>query len=57
MDSNAVRGDDYNRSFAFTDAEGNEKKYSAQQVAETIAASKALGEITGNAKDASLTLS
>jgi hypothetical protein len=53
MGQNAVRGSDTNRSFAFTDAEGKEKVVSAKFVAETIAASKALEMMTGDAEKAS----
>ena len=50
--SNAVRGTDINRSFAFVDEEGNQKVYTKQQIAATIAASEALKELGNSAKDA-----
>ena len=51
--SNAVRGTDANRSFAFLDKDGNEVIRTAEWVAETVAASKALANLSINAETAS----
>ena len=54
---NAVLGDDNNRRFIFTDENGEQtKEKSAAWVAETIAASLALAELTGNAEQAGAAL-
>lgn len=49
----AVLGTDSNRSFTFTDENGQEVEKTAEWVAETVAASKAMKELSGNAKKAS----
>lgn len=49
----AVLGTDSNRSFTFTDENGQEVERTAEWVAETVAASKAMKELSGNAKKAS----
>lgn len=57
MDSkNAVRGTDGNRTFAFRDEEGELHELSKEQVAQTVAASLALKELTGNAEAAASTM-
>lgn len=57
MDSkNAVRGTDGNRTFAFRDEEGELHELSKEQVAQTVAASLALKELTGNADAAAITM-
>lgn len=49
----AVKGTKNNRSFTFLDKEGSDVERSAEWVAQTVAANKALAEMTGNAKKAS----
>jgi len=56
-DSNAVRGNDNNRSFGFRDAEGKEVEYSAEYVASLLAASEATDGMTASADEAAETLS
>ncbi len=57
MDSkNAVRGTDGNRTFAFRDEEGELHELTKEQVAQTVAASLALKELTGNAEAAATTM-
>ena len=51
--SNAVRGNDKNRSFAFLDENGEEVIRTAEWVAETVAASKALQDLEASAEEAS----
>lgn len=51
--SNAVRGNDKNRSFAFLDKNGDEVIRTAEWVAETVAASKALQNLEASAEEAS----
>ena len=52
LDRNAVRGSDSNRTFAFLDEQGQLREFTAQQVASTIAAAKALENLSGNAEKA-----
>ena len=51
--NNAVRGNDKNRSFAFLDKNGDEVIRTAEWVAETVAASKALQNLEASAEEAS----
>ena len=51
--NNAVRGNDKNRSFAFLDENGEEVIRTAEWVAETVAASKALQGLEASAQEAS----
>lgn len=55
--NNAVRGSDSNRSFAFLDEDGKEIIRSAEWVAQTVAASKALEEMEVSAEKAQQALS
>lgn len=52
LDRNAVRGSDSNRTFAFLDEQGQLREFTAKQVASTIAAAKALENLSGNAEKA-----
>lgn len=52
LDRNAVRGSDSNRTFAFLDEQGQLREFTAKQVATTIAAAKALENLSGNAEKA-----
>lgn len=55
--SNAVRGGDNNRSFAYIDSETREEKQvTAEEMMATIAASRALEELGVNAREASQTI-
>jgi hypothetical protein len=56
MDSNAVRGTDANRSFAYRDSEGKEQVYTAEYMASTIAAAEALKKLDVNAQEATARL-
>lgn len=56
LDRNAVRGSDSNRTFAFLDESGELREFTAKQIASTIAASKALETLTGNAEAAATTM-
>lgn len=51
-DSNFVRGDDTDRSFAFKNAMGKEEIYTAEELANIIAASEALQELGKSAEEA-----
>lgn len=53
LDSNAVRGTDGNRAFAFLDQAGQLHTYTKQQIASTIAAKQALQDLGASAETAS----
>ena len=57
LDSNAVRGTDRNRAFAFLDQAGQLHTYTKQQIASTIAAKQALQELGVSAETTSNILS
>ena len=56
LDSNAVRGTDSNRTFAFLDQAGQLHTYTKQQIASTIATKQALEDLGASAEDASKVL-
>lgn len=56
LDSNAVRGFDSNRTFAFLDQSGQLHTYTKEQIASTIAAKQALEDLGASAEDASKVL-
>ena len=53
LDSNAVRGTDGNRAFAFLDQAGQLHTYTKEQIASTIAAKQALEDLGASAENAS----